>query len=105
MTCNCDPPRVLIGTPYQPVMVPLSAQLQTPLNITQATERRELLCSRWGIINKSHKQHGSNFSGSQTLAQLINNIVEPLQQGTERERVRGLVLRDFDYDIDTRMMQ
>lgn len=103
MTCNCTPARILIGTPYAPAAPPLSDDLLVQLNIQNATQRRADLCRRWGIENKSHKTHGANFSAPQSLVQLINNIVEPLQ-GADRERVRQLVITDYQYDIDTRMM-
>jgi hypothetical protein len=93
----------MIGAPYVAPAVPLSQALLTSLNIQAATLRRAQLCQQWGIDNKSHKPHGSNFSGSQTLVQLINNIVEPLV-GAQRERVSGLIITEFGYDIDTQQM-
>jgi hypothetical protein len=103
MTCNCKPPKVMIGTPYIPKVAPISDELQKQLKIQSATEKRAELCKAWGIDNKSHKQHGSNFSAPQSLVQLINNIVEPLQ-GADRERVRRLVVTQYSYDIDSAMM-
>jgi hypothetical protein len=103
MMCNCQPPKPMIGTPYVAPIAPLSAELQVSLSIKEATPRRAQLCQQWGIDNKSHKPHGSNFSGSQTLVQLINNIVEPLV-GAERERVRALIITEFSYDIVTQQM-
>ncbi len=103
MMCNCHPPKQMIGTPYVAPMAPLSQELQTSLNIQAATTRRAQLCQQWGIDNKSHKPHGSNFSGSQTLAQLIGDIVEALV-GPQRERVKALIIEEFSYDIDTMQM-
>lgn len=86
-----------------PAAPPLSQELQVQLNIQNATDKRAELCQLWGIDNKSHKTHGANFSAPQSLVQLINNIVEPLQ-GADRERVRQLCITKYQYDIDTRLM-
>ncbi len=103
MFCNCAPPKVMIGTPYIPKVAPISDELKEQLKIQDATEKRAELCQLWGIDNKSHKTHGSNFSAPQSLMQLINNIVDPVQ-GADRERVRQLVIKKYSYDIDTQMM-
>jgi hypothetical protein len=93
----------MIGAPYVPPPVPISTELQTQMRIQVAATRRAELCRDWGIVSHSHSAHGSNFSAPQSLVQLINNIVEPLV-GAERQRVRDLVIRDFQYDIDTQTM-
>ena len=103
MMCNCHPPKPMIGALVATPVVPLSQELLVSLNIKEATVRRGQLCQQWGIDNKSHRPHGSNFSGSQTLVQLINNIVEPLV-GAQRERVSALIIAEFGYDIDTQQM-
>jgi hypothetical protein len=104
MTCNCMPPKLMIGTPVASVARPLSQELQQLYTIGNATQLRAQLCQRWGIVNKSHAQHGSNFSGNQTLAQLIQNIVSPIQAPVERSRVKALIIREYGYDIDTQAM-
>jgi hypothetical protein len=101
--CNCIPPKTMIGKLVATAVIPLSDDLQESLSIKVATERRAQLCQAWGIDNKSHKQHGSNFSSPQTLVNLINNIVEPVQ-GADRERVRGLIIEQFQYDINSKLM-
>ena len=93
----------MLGTPYAIQVQPLSAELQKSLNIKEATDLRDRLCNLWGIVSHSHKTHGANFSGSQTLVNLIKNIVEPLKSH-EHERVRLLVMREYHYDITTQMM-
>lgn len=103
MMCNCHPPHIMIGTPYVARAAPLSQALLQSLRIQQATELRGELCARWGIDNYSHSTHGSNFAGSQTVVQLINNIVEKLD-GATRARVRLRVIADYQYDIDTKSM-
>ncbi|MDE2596829.1 MAG: hypothetical protein KGL44_08135 [Sphingomonadales bacterium] len=94
----------MTGTPYVVQGPPLSAELQQLYTISQATTKRAELCTLWGITNKSHAQHGSNFSGNQTLAQLILNIVAPIQAAHERARVRQLVIQAYHYDIDSQRM-
>ena len=93
----------MIGTPYVARAAPLSEELLQPLRIQQANERRGELCARWRISNFSHNTHGANFAGSQTLVQLINNIVEKLD-GATRERVRQQVIDEYQYDIDKKAM-
>jgi hypothetical protein len=104
MMCTCAPPKQMIGSPYVTQAAPLSPELLAVLNIDAATKRRTELCAAWGVKNKSHSSHGSNFSGNQTLAQLINNIVEPVQGSAERGRVKALIIEQFQYDIDTQQM-
>lgn len=91
------------GTAYAIQVPPLSKELQASLNIKESTELRGRLCKNWAIASHSHATHGSNFSGSQTLVNLIKNIVEPLKGG-EYERVRLLVMRDYHYDITSQTM-
>ena len=104
MLCNCTPAKVMTGTPYVVQGPPLSDELQQLYSISQAATKRAELCNLWGIANKSHAQHGSNFSGNQTLAQLILNIVAPVQATQERARVRQLVIQKYHYDIDSQRM-
>lgn len=100
MTCNCTPPRQISGTL---IVTPLSDALLAVLSISEATDLRRELCSRWGIANKSHNTHGSNFSGNQTVVQLIHNIIAPVQ-GDLWDRVRAHVINDYSYDINTQQM-
>lgn len=103
MKCNCNPPKSIIGKIVAAPVIPLSSELTKELNIVQATELRNQLCVRYGITNKSHKTHGSNFSGNQKVVNLIHNIVDPVT-GTLRNTVRTAIIRDYSYDIDTRQM-
>lgn len=100
MSCNCVPPKMIRGTL---IYTPLSDALQEILPIDKANKLRNELCQRWGIPNKSHATHGANFSSNQTLVNLINNIVIPVQ-GQLRTTVRQLVIQDYGYDIDTKEM-
>lgn len=93
----------MIGTLYVARTAPLSAELLESKRIQDANELRAELCTRWGIANFSHGTHGANFSAPQTVVQLINNIVERLE-GATRERVKQAVIRDYQYDIDTKSM-
>lgn len=101
---TCGSGHKMTGSPYVVKMAPLSSELQQSLSITEATKKRTELCKLWGIANKSHKTHGSNFSGNQTLAQLIQNIVEPVAEGAERERIKLLCIALYHYDFDDRVM-
>ncbi|RZI84795.1 MAG: hypothetical protein EOP38_07670 [Rubrivivax sp.] len=94
----------MTGSPYVVAPTPLSSALKESYSISAATKLRSELCSLWGITNKSHATHGSNFSGNQTLAQLIQNIVEPLAEGAERDRIRGMCIARYSYDFDDRSM-
>ena len=100
MACNCNPARMISGTR---IVTPLSADLLAQVNTSQAATLRSQYCTRWGIDNKSHASHGSNFSSSQTVVNLINDIVSPVS-GTLRDSVRRAVMTDFGYDIDSREM-
>ncbi len=103
MTCNCTPPKKVIGTLVIASLSPLSPELTREVNITEATSLRAQMCRRWNITNKSHLAHGSNFSGNQKIVNLIHNIVDPVS-GTLRTQVRDAILREFRYDIDSRIM-
>jgi len=103
LKCNCNPAKTMIGSPYIAPPAPLSPQLLVQLKIEDANALRAKLCKDWDIKNFSHKTHGSNFSGSQTVVQLINNIVEKLD-GQTREDVKAHVIQDYQYDIDTKSM-
>lgn len=100
MTCNCTPPKQISGTR---IVTPLSAELLETISSSEAATRRSLYCRRWGIPNKSHVSHGSNFSSNQTVVNLINDIVSPVT-GELRRAVRDLVAKDFSYDIDSKEM-
>jgi hypothetical protein len=101
--CNCTPPKNLVGKMVAEAFTPLSPELTREVNISEATTLRTQLCLRWGIANKSHVQHGSNFSGNQKVVNLIHNIVDPVT-GRLRDTVRAAIIRDYRYDIDSRQM-
>jgi hypothetical protein len=101
---TCGSGHKMTGSPYVMKAAPLSDELKHSYSITEATKLRGELCSMWKIANKSHKAHGSNFSGNQTLEQLIQNIVEPVAEGAERERVKLLCIGKYQYDFDVRAM-
>ncbi|MEY4767333.1 MAG: hypothetical protein RI907_4006 [Pseudomonadota bacterium] len=103
MTCNCTPAKQIVGKYYADSEVPLSSALKEEVSCTEAATRRNALCLRWGIDNKSHKQHGANFSGTQSMVNLIHDIVSPVQ-GLLRTAVRQHIINDYGYDIDTRKM-
>jgi hypothetical protein len=100
MTCLCSPPRSISG---QKIITPLSAELLTSLSIHQATVLRGQLCADWGIENKSHATHGSNFAGNQTVVQLIHNILTPVT-GAARDHARQRIRVTYGYDPDAREM-
>lgn len=101
---TCGSGHKMTGSPYTMPVTPLSSELTQSYSITEATKLRGELCTLWNITNKSHKTHGSNFSGNQTLQQLIQNIVEPVAEGAERDRVRLLCIAKYHYDFDARAM-
>ena len=100
MSCNCNPAKQISGVR---IVTPLSAELLEQVSSSEAATRRDYFCTRWGIANKSHKQHGTNFSSNQTVVSLINDIVSPVT-GELRRTVRAAVIQDFGYDIDTQEM-
>ena len=100
MSCNCNPPKLISGVR---IVTPLSPELLEQVSSSEAATRRNAFCTRWGIANKSHKQHGTNFSSNQTVVSLINDIVSPVT-GELRRTVREAVIHDFGYDIDTQEM-
>lgn len=106
MICNCQPPKSIKGTVYAlsaPIVPPLSDELTQLYSADQAAQLRDKLCSQWGMPNKSHKAHGKNFSSPQTLVNLIHDIVSVLQGGL-RNQVRQMIIKQYNYDIDTQMM-
>ena len=82
----------------------LSSELTESLSSKEAAKLRAALCKKWGIENTSHKKHGSNFSGSQKLVDLIKDIVKPVTGKSERSRVQKLVIEMYRYDIDDGVM-
>lgn len=106
MECNCDDPRNRgskkkhSGTA---IRTPLSQELQEIVSTSESATRRETLCTRWGIANKSHSQHGANFSSNQTMVNLIHNILGPVQ-GDLYQSVRRHIIRDYAYDVETKEM-
>jgi hypothetical protein len=100
MTCNCAPAKLITGVR---IVTPLTPELLETISSSEAATRRNAFCTRWGIDNKSHKQHGSNFSSNQTVVSLINDIVGPVT-GELRNTVRAHVIRDFGYNIDSKEM-
>lgn len=102
MTCNCAKPKKISGTLHI-IQIPLSEELLEILNSSQAAKMRNALCQNWGIINKSHVQHGANFSSNQTVVNLIHDIVSPVT-GALRHIVRDAIIRDYRYDIDSQQM-
>lgn len=105
MECSCDDARTggkkkSRGTR---IVTPLSNALLEVVSVSESATRRDALCTRWGIKNKSHEQHGSNFSSNQTMVNLIHNIVQPVT-GELYESVRRHIIRDYAYDISTREM-
>lgn len=56
-----------------------------------------------GIRDAGHSFHGSNFSGSQTLRQIIDNVFQKVQGEAERERVAANSRKYYGYDPITKM--
>ena len=50
-----------------------------------------------GIQDKGHAHHGSNFSGTQTLRQIILNLYSNVQGAQELDRVRGLIKTKYGF--------
>ncbi len=97
----CPRSAPLVGTPYGSPLseIPLSNSLRATYTIAEAEKIRAQLASKWHITDKGHKHHGSNFSGNQTLLQIIKNLTEKVEGKAEIERVRMCVMEDYDYDI------
>ncbi len=103
MICNCHPPKRIKGMKMREVIIerkPLSDELLTEISAKEAPKLRDSLCRRWGINNKSHKSHGSNFSSNQTLVNLIEDITSPVQGGLIAV-VRAAIIEDYGYDYIT----
>ena len=103
MICNCSPPKRINGSKMRDVVLvrePLSDALLTEVSSSEAPDLRATLCLRWGINNKSHKSHGSNFSSSQTVVNLIHDITYPVQGGLINT-VRAAIIDDYRYDYIT----
>lgn len=100
MQCNCTPAKKIRGILLE---TPLSDALTEEISTSKAATLRSSMCAKWGITSKSHVSHGANFSSNQTVVNLINDIVKPVQ-GDLRESVRRLVIREFSYDINSRKM-
>ena len=102
--CNCTPAKTMVGRAHSIPVPPLSREMTELLSVKDAEKKRAELCSEWGIANKSHKSHGSNFSSNQTLKNLIHNILEVVTGEDQLDRIHGLVARRYRYDIYTQSM-
>lgn len=48
-----------------------------------------------GLTDKGHSSHGSNFKGSQTLRQIIDNLTDTVEGKPEIARLQGLMRRFY----------
>ena len=52
-----------------------------------------------GIQDKGHAHHGSNFSGQQTLKQIIQNLFAGVQGDKEQGRVRDQIHTQYGFTV------
>lgn len=70
---------------------PKYTDLNTPFNASASPDVRRDVARVLGIEDKHHNTHGSNFSGTQTLRQIIADVVSKVTGQQEQNRVRGLL--------------
>jgi hypothetical protein len=51
-----------------------------------------------GIDDKTHSHHGSNFSGTQTLKQIISNVFATVQGDQQQNTIRVLIRQKYGFD-------
>lgn len=51
-----------------------------------------------GIDDKTHSHHGSNFSGTQTLRQIILNVFSTVQGDQQQNTIRVLIRQKYGFD-------
>lgn len=106
MMCNCTPPKAMKGRSFvmprgTVEITPLSDEMLEGLSVSEAAAERTTMCAAWGIKNKSHTSHGANFSSRQARVALIHDIVSVVSAPHEWTRIRGLIARQYGYDIET----
>lgn len=75
---------------------PSYTALDTQYNGNSTQDVRNDVVRVLGITDKGHIQHGSNFSGPQTLRQIIKNVLAKVTKGTpEWTRVEGLLQKHY----------
>jgi hypothetical protein len=52
-----------------------------------------------GINDKGHDYHGSNFSGQQTLRQIIANLLDGVKVQEEQARIRGVISQKYHFQV------
>jgi hypothetical protein len=91
------------------VVVQLGTPTYTNLNqswkadSTQYADVREEVRLYMGIRDTGHSAHGSNFSGTQTLRQIIDNLFAKVQGMTEITRVSSNTQKYYRYNPVTKM--
>ncbi len=60
---------------------------------------RNEVASYLGITDKTHSAHGSNFPGTQTLRQIIENLYAKVST-TDAARVNALCIKHYRYDAN-----
>lgn len=93
----------LSSGPVTPTGTPTYTDLNTPYQANKplySTVRAEVV-QYLGIRDAGHSHHGSNFSGTQTLKQIIKNVFDKVQGGGEQSRVAQNSLKYYHYDPRT----
>jgi hypothetical protein len=91
------------------VVVQLTTPTNTNLNqswkadSTQYADVRAEVRLYMGIRDTSHSAHGSNFSGTQTLRQIIDNLFEKVNGMSEITRVSSNTVKYYRYNPVTKI--
>ena len=75
----------------------LPAHLKESFTIKDQPAKRREVAAVMGIADKGHATHGSNFTASQTLKQIIDNLFETVSSAQSAEVAERLVKR-YGYD-------
>jgi hypothetical protein len=83
-------------------VTPAGVDLEAIIDNTDVARTRVRVAASLGITDKTHsnsrKPHGANFSSSQTLRSLINDLTSKVQGAREIERVGGICQRTYGFD-------
>jgi len=75
----------------------LPPELSVSYTIKEQPAKRTEIAGVMGIVDKGHKQHGSNFSSSQTLKNIIDNLFAMVSEN-QRKVIGGKLKRKYGYD-------
>jgi hypothetical protein len=84
----------------RPVILPTYTNLEDSWNVgAEYSKVRKEVAAVLGINDKGHTQHGSNFSGTQSLRQIILNLVDKVAGKVAVADMRSLIKARYNLDL------